>query len=722
MRRIAITIAMATSLLAPAGADAAISSVFTGLASPQVSCATQGAGANVGERWCSGTPSRVRSFDGTPLDVSVALPPEPASGADGNFPLIGIYHGWGGSKFTPSSADSQRWLNRGFAVFSMSDRGWGQSCGTAASRTGLPAWASCADGQIHLMDERFEVRDAQFLMGLLADEGVIDPLRIGAQGGSYGGFASVALGTLKDRVRMPDGSLVPWTSPGGTPMRIAAATPGAFGADFVNTQFPNGGELDYVADSPYFGPSGDLRVGPMKSAVINEQLDVADANGYPSAEMLALRPFANGPGPYDALRPVLEELLSFHGALSIDDSTAPAPMLFSNGFSDDFAPADEAIRMYNRIRTDNPGTPVAMFFGDIAHPRSQDKLADSTALKDEQNTWMNYYVKGFGPKPPEGVEVRGITCPDTAPSSGPFHFASWAAVAAGEIRLTRTRTTTVAASGGLYGAGFSRPDGTACARAPGADNPAAANYWTAAASDGGYDIAGSATLLMRLEASGASDQLIARLLDVGPDGRETLISRGMLRPRIGAPKALQLLQLHPNVWQIAPGHAVKLELLPDDVPYSHLNATAPDAAAQHPIKVTDLQLRVPTMQAAGASGGLVTKPLPRYLPPGYAPAVDFVGNTTRGGPDFDPPKTKLKRIKVSASGREATIRFAASDHSGGPTSYECRVDKQKHWKKCKSPTRLKHLKRGMHVFRVRATDAAGNTDPTSVSKQFRVRR
>ena len=44
------------------------------------------------------------------------------------------------------------------------------------------------------------MRDAQYLLGLLADEGVINPQEIGATGGSYGGGMSLQLGSLKNRV------------------------------------------------------------------------------------------------------------------------------------------------------------------------------------------------------------------------------------------------------------------------------------------------------------------------------------------------------------------------------------------------------------------------------------------------------------------------------------------------------------------------------------------
>ena len=47
--------------------------------------------------------------------------------------------------------------------------------------------SGCAKGYIRLIDERYEVRDAQLFAGELADQGVVKSHRIGAIGGSYGG-------------------------------------------------------------------------------------------------------------------------------------------------------------------------------------------------------------------------------------------------------------------------------------------------------------------------------------------------------------------------------------------------------------------------------------------------------------------------------------------------------------------------------------------------------
>ena len=137
----------------------------------------------------------------------------------------------------------------------MTDRGFHESCGSPASITA--GGSACDNGYIHLMDDRYEVRDAQFFAGELADEGLVNGQKVGATGGSYGGGLSLALATLKDRTMLPDGSLVPWTSPANhLPMRIAAATPVVPWSDLAYSLTPNGGTLDYVADSPYTGRTG----------------------------------------------------------------------------------------------------------------------------------------------------------------------------------------------------------------------------------------------------------------------------------------------------------------------------------------------------------------------------------------------------------------------------------------------------------------------------------
>ena len=73
----------ALTLFAAPNASAAVSDVFGG----DVPCAVQGDGT----RFCGGSMTTTKTFDGIPIDVNVALPAEPASGPDGNYPLVMLF-------------------------------------------------------------------------------------------------------------------------------------------------------------------------------------------------------------------------------------------------------------------------------------------------------------------------------------------------------------------------------------------------------------------------------------------------------------------------------------------------------------------------------------------------------------------------------------------------------------------------------------------------------
>src|SRR6185437_2043527 len=187
--------------------------------------------AQDGVRFCptEGLEQRVPTFDGVPLDADVTLPPE----GNGPFPTIVMIHGWGGDKtsFESSSPNGDGnetfdynnvyYAQHGYAVLTYSARGWGNSCGSVSSRED----PGCKEGWIRLADQRYEARDSQYLLGLLADEKITKPRAIGTTGISYGGGQSIELAYLKNRVRLPSGEFAPWTSPKGKTMQIAAAYP-----------------------------------------------------------------------------------------------------------------------------------------------------------------------------------------------------------------------------------------------------------------------------------------------------------------------------------------------------------------------------------------------------------------------------------------------------------------------------------------------------------------
>ena len=324
--------------------------------------------------------------------------------------MIGVFHGWGGSKLGLGDAGLQQWLDDGYAVFSMSDRGWGMSCGGQDPKRLLPV---CADGYNHLMDTRYEVRDAQEMFEALADraatgattnQGLIDPRAIGATGGSYGGGTSIALGALRNRQMLPDGSLVPWTSAGGRAMEIAAVGPDIPWSDLAYSLQPNGATLDYVADAPYRGPDGDRTIGVLKQSFVAGLYAIGQATSNysatdPDANLPLWFALVNSGEPYDAnplSADIVDELTTHHSSYYIDDSIPPAPMLISNGWTDDLFPPDEALRFYNRTRTNHPGAPISLIFSDHGHQRGQNKAVDAAFRNAELHEWFDHYVRAPG--------------------------------------------------------------------------------------------------------------------------------------------------------------------------------------------------------------------------------------------------------------------------------------------------------------------------------------
>ena len=617
-RKLFILSGVILGLLAPSGASASITSVFG-----TVPCETQASG----QRWCgSAEGTTVPSWDGTPIDVSVAFPP--ASSSDKAYPVVGIYHGYGGRKIKPSSSTAQRWLELGYAVFSITDRGFGESCGSESPVLKTPP---CADGYIHLMSRRYEVRDAQYLLGLLADEGVINPQKIGATGQSYGGGMSAQLGALKDRVELLSGELVPWVSPKGTPLKIAATAPEMTWTDYLQAVQPNGSNLDYVANAPYAGALGNHEFGIEKQNwVASEYLSGPASGGFyapapaeAEANVTEWFDFDNSGGPYkgQALALQQETQYAHHSAYYTNLSEPPAPVLFQEGWNDDLFGADQAIDYYNKVRAAYPTAPFEFWGLDYGHSPRSANAAGASPMWEAQNEWFAYYIKGEGSEPVNahgGVNVILSHCPANVAGSE-YKAANWVSLAPGEVRMTGAAQQTIEAPGTAPTTEFTAPSTTVCTTEAVSENASAATYKLTVPA-GGFTIAGTPTVAGEFSTPGANAQVIARLYDVDvAAGTQQLIGRAIYRPiSPGGGFVKQVFQIHPQAWNVAAGHVVKLELLAQDSTYAR------DSSTPQSIKVKDLGVRLPTIEAPGADGGLVKAPLSKYLPPGYTLARNVV--------------------------------------------------------------------------------------------------
>ncbi|HKH42127.1 MAG TPA: CocE/NonD family hydrolase [Solirubrobacterales bacterium] len=680
MRKLVLLSVVVGSLLLAPGAQAAITDAFGGA----LTCTEAGDGVRecgvVSSDGGAGVRSTAPSWDDTPIDVKVAFPPDPSPSPDGNYPLIIWGHGYGGSKNDLSFSAMRHYTDRGYAVFAMTARGFHQSCGKPNAITA--AAGACDDaGWIHLMDDRFEVRDAQFFAGELADEELVDGQRVGATGGSYGGGLSLQLATLKDRVMMPDGSVVPWTSPvDHHPMRIAGATPNIPWSDLAYSLTPNGGKLDYVADAAYTGRIGIQKQSFVQGLYLSGQGagSYCGQSPYPActdfqSDITAWNNRLNEGEPYDGdpmTTAVFNEIEAHHSAYYIDHSTPPAPLLISNGFTDDLFPADEAIAYYNRIRSEYPNGPISMLFGDFGHMRAANKSADVTALGDAQDAWLDFYIKGSGSQPFQGVTSFAMTCPDSQPSGGPFQAGSWAGLQKGEVRLDSAGAQVLQPGGGSADVDEAfdpvSAGGNPCTTASSADLPGVATYRLPAATGSGFTLMGSPTVVAKISSPTANSEVAARLLDVDPSGTETLVDRQLYRPQVGT--ARQVFQLHPTGHLFAPGHVAKLELLPSDSHGALLGGYGRAANGQGPVTISNLSLRLPTLDGPGAAGGQARPasalPLPcgaeiaqQYSSSEYVRATLGEGKLKRKGksvmvPVDSAPSGEVCRVQVRLLGKK----------------------------------------------------------------------
>ena len=508
---------------------------------------------------------RVPSFDGTPIDVDVTLPAD----GEGPFPTLLLLHGLGGTKtsfLNPSpdnpGYDAPSFARAGYAVVTPTARGFGDSCGREASRT-----AGCEQGFTRLADIRYEVRDLQTLVGILVDQGIARPDAIGATGISYGGGMSTMLAFLKDRVRMPDGSFAPWTSPNGTPIRLAAAWPRWMWSNGESIFLRNGradawsrtptgvptaayaGGIFLVAFSGFTAPTG----GPIDTDVRlwKERLDAGTL------------------GP--EVQPTLDNAFDNHGVAGLPmPAGGPAPLLMQSGWTDALFPVGQALAPYKRIRARDPQAPVALQLADLGHAPGANHVGDVETFNQEGAMFLNSWLKApDAPKVPPGqVTAFTMTCAATARSGGgPYIVRSYGALTDGAFRMRAKRRLRVTSAGASERLASELsplgPSASHCtSRTPDRANKAKVSKRVKRA----FTLLGRPVISGRVATRGRLAQIDARLWDLDPrTGEQRLITRGAYRLEDDERGRIRFT-LDGNGWQFAKGHRVVVELLGRDEP------------------------------------------------------------------------------------------------------------------------------------------------------------
>ena len=427
-------------------------------------------------------------------------------------------------------------------------------------------------------------------------------------------------------------------------MQIAAAVPVIPWSDLVYSLVPNGRTLDYQVTSD----TADLNPpGIMKQSFVSGLFAVGSTVGYyapPGAD-----PDADLPGWYARITAgepygdplaadIIDEVSRHHSAYYVDRSVAPAPLLIANGFTDDLFPADEAVRYANLVKQRHPSVPVAQLHFDFGHQRGQGKAADEARLRTRTEQWFDRHVKGDGSvQTLQGAEALTQTCPEAAPSGGPYRAGSWldaqprrgapAQRAPQDLPVGRRQP-----SGGP-GRGPDRRRGRLRDHPRG--RPAGHRHHPPAE---GHRLrlhaAGLAHVIADLKLTGSFPHVVARLWDVAPDGStQTLVARGLYRPTASG---RQVFQLHPNGWRFAAGHTAKLELLGRDSPYAR------PSNGTFSVEVSKVDLRLPVAEKPGT--GPVASPAPNFRP----------GMPSRRGPRRAPVRSPRAWARAPASGAAGT--------------------------------------------------------------------
>jgi len=564
--------------------------------------------------------------DRTPLDFRLLLPPAPAVGPDGNYPLVVFLHGWGGNRLLIGSGlegEFQAYAEAGYAVLAYSARAWALSCGP-----GQKASPECDQGWNHMADARYEVRDTQYFAGLLADElsddgtPLVDASRIGVTGVSYGGGQSTILSSLRNRVVETDGSVNPWLSPAGKPMQIAAAAPHWAWTDLAYSLLPNGRGLDYVNNNSYFGPAGDFPIGVLKASYVTSLYGLGQTLSYyaPAGEEPPIDAWyallLAGESYETSAKPIADEVIAYHsGYYWLDPFVEPAPTLFNSGWSDDLFPVDEPLRWIHAAKAMHPDLNAALFANDNGHGRSSG--VDAGVARAAAREWFDHYLMNIGQQPGPAIRAKVQDCDGSgAPSYVADH---WNELMLGEIRLQDAigGTVTSEASPGPNASSNFDPisGGNACARVNDEPISGALVYDLPPPDTGGYTVLGSPTIIADITVATGSvpdSLLVARLLDIAPNGTEQLLARGAYRP---SASGVQVFQLHPIAAYVPDDHYLQIEFVGNENP-THRKPTGPGAS--YTITLTDIEMRVPV--ADRPNGMQIEKPAEKLIPAGFVAA------------------------------------------------------------------------------------------------------
>jgi predicted acyl esterase len=499
--------------------------------------------------------------DRTLLDAQLDLP----AGA-GPFPLVVILHGWAGSKHTSGNI-AQMLLEDGYAVLRYTARGFGDS------------W-----GKVNLADVSVERRDLQSMISRVVEQPgcATNPQAVAVTGASYGGAGSW-LAAIEPVFQLSESS---------PEVHIRTILPIATWGDLLYSLLPNGqprNSVDYLGglklsyvNGFYFGGLRTPDEGPQPWYV-----------NYPSY-LAAWHTYLNGPFDLsrdDALsRQIVDGLAGYRSiwwqqAFWTIVAANRIPIFQAQGFTDDLFPLDEAKRMLLALKTTNPAYPMALYLGDIGHPRASNKTGEVDYVLGLMRTWLAFYLKDEGTQPPFVIRAA-ITRPRDEPfdATNVLTIGTYAELATATVSQNFTGTAVLVnpvadpmasffwdplvmeAARELKPYPIAPPGSAIDANSLGVFEVPVSSFGR-----GSLLIAGQPAIDLKASTVAPRVQLNVRLLDVAPNGTRSLVTRGTYTLDGGSGRPLMsekvTIATYGNMWIMPADHVLRIEISNLDSPY-----------------------------------------------------------------------------------------------------------------------------------------------------------
>lgn len=596
--------------------------------------------------------------DRVTLDVDITLPPSrgirteygeawPVRRAPkAGWPVIVFMHGCcAGNKNSWKAgtvdAANEQWhqsnawfASRGYVVVNYTARGFRNPNDEGSS------------GTTQLDSRSYEINDYQYLVGLLADhdakrraEGLrpifnVNPAKVGAVGGSYGGgFSWLAMTDPR------------WRSPlNKVPIKLAAAAPRYGWTDLLEALVPSGHYFDTdpdtgrtaitstkPAEAPSLHPLGVEKQSIVALLYAQGNLQNMNHTTFPAWLDEAYQRLQEGE-PYDGdetLERVANWLITDRSAYYQErfwtkvGSGLRVPAFIAATWTDPlFTTMQSGVAFYNKLKSIAPKYPMQMYLGDYQHfaankakewgdlcgddhhvctlddYRNSDGVLNlnraASRVRIGANTRMNrfldFYLNKKGVTPARKVwattQICDVNATEGFPADEPgieYAAGSWRGLSTGNERfawegggVATTTTTSTAADNHSQQTdpGYRQTQTNKCSTLQSSEStPGVVQYEDVV--DETFTMMGLPTLELDYTATSASGDywIAARLFDKRPDGSITLVTRGVCKVNTAAEPDVDCsaFQLWGNAWTFEKDHSVLLEITQSDTPTFRLD-------------------------------------------------------------------------------------------------------------------------------------------------------